>query len=151
MSIENSSEVGDETLYQICGRFMSLAETPKSKLNCTATINSLYDAFDNVKHMVDALVRAFTKRTYEKNLCTSLNNFNDLFLSWPDNGELSIKDVAPKSISSRTNHGNSKIIFVYGSSDFQCGGGMIISFFSILNDTHRDGFNVNIPPHTNSN
>lgn len=61
MSIENSSEVGDETLYQICGRFMSLVETPKSKLNCTATINSLYDAFDNVKHMVDALVRAYTK------------------------------------------------------------------------------------------
>lgn len=29
MSIENSSEVGDETLYQICGRFMSLVETPK--------------------------------------------------------------------------------------------------------------------------
>lgn len=75
--------------YQICGRFMSLAGTPKSKLNCTATINSLYDAFDNVKHMVDALVHSFTKRTYEKNLCTSLHNFNDLFLSWPDNGELS--------------------------------------------------------------
>lgn len=75
--------------YQICGRFMSLAGTPKSKLNCTATINSLYDAFDNVKHMVDALVHSFTKRTYEKNVCTSLHNFNDLFLSWPDNGELS--------------------------------------------------------------
>lgn len=75
--------------YQICGRFMSLAGTPISKLNCTATINSLYDAFDNVKHMVDALVHLFTKRTYEKKLCTSLHNFNDLFLSWPDNGELS--------------------------------------------------------------
>lgn len=63
--------------YQICGTFMSLADTtnrPKPKLNCaTAAINSLNDAFgipipprsDNVKHMVHALVRAFTKRTYK--------------------------------------------------------------------------------------
>lgn len=125
----------------------SLAETsniPKSKLNCaTAAINSLYDAFgipsparsDNVKHMVDALVRAFTKAPMKKSCVLLIRNFNDLFLSWPDNSELSIKDLQLKAIPllslsamlipsdiaprSGTNKGNSKLIFLCGSSNFQ--------------------------------
>lgn len=97
---------------------MLLVEILKFKCNCIVIINSLYDVFDNVKYMVDVLVYLFIKCVYGKNLCIFFYNFNDLFLFWFDNGEFFIKDVVFKLILLRINYGNSKIIFVYGLSDF---------------------------------
>lgn len=157
---------------------METSNRPKSKLNCaTAAINSLYDAFgipsparsDNVKHMVDALVRAFTTAPMKKSCVLPIHNFNDLFLSWSDNSELSIKDlrlkaitllslsamlrpsdIAPRLISVGDKSGKQQNnIFSVDQVMFNCDGSMTISFFGIKNDTHRDGFEVNIPAHTN--
>lgn len=55
-------------------------------------------------------------------------------------------DIAPRSISVGDKSGKQQNnIF----SVDHCDGSMTISFFGIKNDTHRDGFEVNIPPHTN--
>lgn len=147
----------------------SLTETsnsPKSKLSCaTAAVNSL-DAFciprparsDNVKHLVDALVRAFTKAPMKKSCVLPMRNLNDLFLSWPDNSELSMKDLRLKAIAllsifamlgpsdiaampisftgkSRKQQNN---IFAVDQMIFNCDASMIISLFGIKNDTHQD-------------
>lgn len=153
------------------------SERPRSKLNCTiAAINSMYDALNVpspcrlpiIKNMVNALVRAHTKLPMKKSTILPVGHFCDMFNSWTHNGELSIKDLRlkaitllslagmlrPSDIAPRTQSLNTNtsavenIVFSTRQLDFVTDGSLKIHFFGIKNDTNRDGFEVQIQPHS---
>ena len=151
-----------------------LSNRPNAILSSAlAAFNYLYQVLDisnpcdrNIHQLHRALVKSCTKLPRQKVNILPQEPFLDLFLSWPENEDLSVSrlrlktitllaftfmlrpsDIAPKSIvHSSTSGVAEQLVFSTDRVKFLENGELQIQFFGIKNDTHRDGFSVSIPP-----
>ncbi|XP_033762656.1 uncharacterized protein LOC117344118 [Pecten maximus] len=155
------------------------SDRPKSKLNSAlAAINLAFDALELpslarnpfVERFVDALVKSGTRLPMTKSTVFPIPKLMDVFLRWPDNDTLTIKqlrmkaicplsitamlrpsDIAPKSETFNRDIGAiEKVVFSTKQLQFLENGSVKIKFFGIKNDSSRDGFEVTIPNKTTS-
>lgn len=153
------------------------SDRPKSKLNCAvAAINHVYDAMEMtspgrsffVRNLIEGLIRCNTNAPMKKSTVLPVAKFCDLFTSWKTNDLLSVKDlrlktitllslsamlrpsdIAPKTLTRDPITGTPRrVMFSTSQLNFNDDGSLKIRFFGIKNDTRRDGFEVQIPPHS---
>ena len=147
---------------------------PRSKLKTTcAAVSCYYEAsnLNNIVHDRDitrlqqALVKSSTSESLSHSKVMPVEKFNELFLSWGYNHQLSLKqlrqkaitllalvtmlrpsDIAPKSvIFDPFLCAQSAITFNTDQILFENDGSMTITFFGIKNDSSRTGFQVMVP------
>ena len=165
-----SSQVADF----LCG----LADTsgrPRGILStATAALSCLYEGLgrDNVtnepvvRNLVMALIKSGTKAPRKVTPVMPIKPFHDLFLRWPDNDLLTIRDLRlktlvlmalafmlrPSDVAPRgmlfdpTVQDQRRMVFSTRQIEFGEDGGVTISFHGIKNDYLREGFTVSIPP-----
>lgn len=155
----------------------SQSNRPKSVLNiamsainslCRAT-NSSNPCSDNIKSLCSALVKTHTHYARPRTNILPMQPFKDLFMSWKDNHELSLKllrlktitllafsfmlrpsDIAPNGIVFDGNTNSlGQLVFCRDQVQFHDDGGLTLTFMGIKNDASRDGFKVTIPQTSN--
>ena len=137
-----------------------------------SALTSLYNIYDlpnpcnfHVHSLYSALIKTHTKQARARTNVMPTAPFHNLFESWKDNIDLSLKmlrlkcitllafafmlrpsDIAPKGVHYDADS-DSFNVFVFSRSqiNFPDDGGLIITFFGIKNDTSRDGFEVRVP------
>lgn len=154
----------------------NLSKRPKSVINNNvAALIGYYDgvgldsnpAKDKAISMLcDGLVKSGTTAAMVKTPILPVKPFHDLFASWPENSELSIKnlrlktitllalvamlrpsDVAPHAKVYNPETGAVQpLLFTLSQVQFEEDGSMTINFHGIKNDYKRDGFQVRITP-----
>lgn len=151
---------------------------PKSVLNnATAAISCLYETLDlcditkhrDLMRLKQSLIKSGTSQPMKKSVTMPVENFKDLFVDWPVNDELSIKqirlkaitllalvamlrpsDIAPKSVifDPRDMKCYNNVLLT-DSVIFKSDGSLSMVLHGIKNDTSRTGFEIDIPPHSN--
>lgn len=146
---------------------------PASLLKCaTSAISALYDALGmdspsrttEIQRLISALVKSGTTMGMNRSSVMPIQPFTELFLAWPDNQTLSLKDlrakcitllaltlmlrpsdIAPKSVQyDCDNNISMRLVFQESQVTF-CDDGVKIVFLGIKNDTSRSGFEVFLP------
>lgn len=143
--------------------------------SATAALSAMYEGmgYENPTHTPDisnlksALVKAGTKAPREPSKVMPREPFRNMFVSMPENQDLSVKDlrlkavtllalsvmlrpsdIAPKAVqydpATETEH---EVPFSTNSVDFHDDGSATLTFFGIKNDRTRTGFKVKLPPH----
>ena len=152
------------------------SERPKSVLNIAiSAINAFCRASNisnpcstDIKCLCNALVKTHTVSARKPTNILPIQPFNDLFMSWKTNDELTLKnlriktltilafafmlrpsDIAPHGlIYDETNESMNRLVFSRDQIQFNTDGSLTLTFFGIKNDTCRDGFKVSIPKST---
>lgn len=151
------------------------SETPRAQLKlAAAALGHVYKSFgvynviDNeyVQLLITALVKSGTRKPMAKSNVMPIQPFRDLFLSWPSNEHLCIKDLRlktisllaltlmlrPSDIAPKTVQFDSKTmnqqswLFTTDNVTFLASGEAKIVFHGIKNDTSRSGFEVILQP-----
>ena len=147
---------------------------PQSQLNTTrAALSHLYDCYDipcpadgkDITLFTSALIKSQTQHTMKKSTVMPIHKLTSMFLKWPEDSELSIKDLrlkcivllslifmcrpsdlAPKAqlfnpADSSTSNMDLSVdqVFLPDSND-----SIIIKFLGIKNDRDRLGFEVSV-------
>lgn len=149
------------------------SKRPRSMLNnASAAITCLYDSqglpnpmFDpDIRKLVIALVKTGTDIPRSKTPVMPIQPFKDLFRSWPDNAELSIKQLRQKSLAllaittmlrpsdvaphaKRYVEQDDSIVNMVFSTDlvtFNDDGSATLRLHGIKNDYSREGFEVHV-------
>ena len=152
---------------------------PQSQLNCMlAALSHLFQALNitdtthniAVRNMFTALVKSGTQNVRKHSSVMPTQPFRDTFLAWPDNNLLDIKklrlksltllaltlmlrpsDVAPRGFTFDTDlHVMKRMTFTTNNIQFMQDGSATIWFHGTKNDIDRAGFEVHIPPASNS-
>jgi len=164
----------------ISGFLCELADSsakPKSLLNnATAAMSCLYetlDLYDISKHrdimrLKMSLIKSGTSQPMKKSVIMPVENFKELFLQWPVNNKLSIKqirlkaitllalvamlrpsDIAPKSVifDPRDLKCYNNVLLT-DNVIFRSDGSLSMVLHGIKNDTSRTGFEIDIPSHS---
>ena len=154
-----------------------LSNRPNAILtSALAAFNYLYRVLDianpcdnNIYQLHTALVKSCTKLPRQKVNILPQEPFMELFMSWPENEDLTVSrlrlktitllaftfmlrpsDIAPKSVVNSSTSGiENQLVFSTDRVKFMENGELQIQFFGIKNDTHRDGFSVSVPPASN--
>ena len=153
------------------------SDRPRSSLNnATAAINCFYEAINetgknplqdtDVRKLVGALVKTGTVIPRKKTPVMSIEPFKCLFLQWPKNEQLTVKQLRLKTLTllalvmmlrpsdpaprgQTYNQGNKsmeKMVLSTDQIEFNDDGSATINLFGIKNDTRREGFEVHIDP-----
>ena len=151
------------------------SDTPRSQLKTAqAAFGHMYKAFDMpnimetavIQMLFTALVKSATQKPMTKSLVMPIKPFRDLFCGWPENENLSIKqlrlkaitlmaltlmlrpsDIAPKSVHFNEHTlETSKCLFTTNNIQFTQTGEASIVFHGVKNDTTRTGFQVQMQP-----
>jgi len=115
-----------------------------------------------IQLLITGLVKSGTAIPMKRSKVMPIQNFHDLFLGWPENGDLSTKDLRLKTIcllaltlmlrpsdaapkgAFHTENGPTGLVFTVDQVQFTDSGAKF-TFFGIKNDTSRTGFEVTIP------
>lgn len=148
----------------------SMLKNTAAAVSCLCEASKIDNVMDNsdVRRFLQALIKSGTVKPMKHSSVMPVEKFHGLFCDWPDNDQLSEKqlrlktitllalvamlrpsDIAPQSVvfdpvecvSRRRVFSTSQIIF--GECD------MTISFHGIKNDTSRAGFVVTVPKTSN--
>ena len=139
----------------------------------SAALSCMYDglAIENpmresaVRGLIMALVKSGTSAPRKVTPIMPLQKFHDLFLSWPENNLLSMKqlrlktlvllaivfmlrpsDIAPRSVYfDPVKQCTKRVIFSTDQVKFEEDGALTIRFHGIKNDYLREGFSVTVP------
>lgn len=163
---DNSSVIADY-LCSLC----DTSRRPKSLLTGTvAALNKFFrglgcTSIDTyVNDLVQALIKSGTKAPMIKTPAMPIQPFFDLFMKWPDNDSLSIKDLrlkcvclmalifmarpsdlAPRAVVFDPATGQGERTVLSANDVVFTDDGMRIQFHGIKNDYSRDGYCVSIP------
>ena len=147
---------------------------PRSQIKlANAALSHMYKGYGytnvlgdyHVQLLITALVKSGTSLPMQRSQVMPIEPFRDLFLRWPSNSELAVKDLRlktitllvlllmlrPSDIAPKTVHFDgatataSKFVFSTEHIKF-CDGGANITFHGIKNDTSRTGFSVFLQP-----
>ena len=147
---------------------------PLSVLKCvSAALTFLYECLNlpspmnspELRYLVVALVKSGTTEPAKRTRVMPVKPFMDMFLTWKDNSDISIKDLRLKTVtlmalsfmarpSDLAPNAENFDPSTGGASAFQLrrnqivlhdDGSMTIHMFGTKNDTHRTGFEVRIP------
>lgn len=170
----NSAVLADFFMHR-CGS----SARPHSTVRCmSAAISALYEAFelDNpardpfIVRLLQAVVKGGTREPMARSAVMDINAFVRLFQSWPDNAELSTKQLRLKTITllsialmlrpsdvaplAKKYEAGSDVVsrFVMSTDQFQFteDGSLIVTFLGIKNDSQRTGFQVTLPSSPNA-
>ena len=165
--ISNMESVIAEYLCSVC----DASDRPKSVLTANVSaLNKYFSALnisgvsENIHVFVQALTKSGTKSPMQKTPVMPVDLFHDLFNGWPDNDNLSVKDLRLKAVCllalvimarpsdlapnagvfDQESFEFSKIILSTENFEFSvdC---MKLYLHGIKNDYQRDGFEVTIP------
>ncbi len=154
---------------------LAQSERPESLLKtCRATCAMLYkicdmpDPFDlyDVQKFMLAAIKTGSKKPMQKSSAMPITPFRDLFLNWPENDSLSLKqlrlkcitlmaltcmlrpsDIAPKGVVLNTEATLIEhMVFSVEHLVFKDDGSVNIVFHGIKNDLDRKGFVITLPP-----
>ena len=111
----------------------------------------LYDQIDShIQRLITGLVKCETSLPRSRTKVMPIEPFIDLFISWGKNYNLSLKQLRLKTVTlltiallCRPSDLAPKVIFKRSQVVFK-ESEMVVSFFGIKNDSHRDGFVVNV-------
>ena len=150
----------------------SRSNRPKSLLDSnSAALACYYDGINerspidvDVRKLITGLVKTGMTEPMKCSNVMSTQPFMDLFMSWPENGALSMEfhhlktntllalcamlrpsDIAPRSVSIKKN-GMRNIQFTADRVVFKSDGSMRMFLFGIKNDYSREGFEVPVVP-----
>ena len=166
---KDSAVLADFFLHR-CGS----STRPHSTVRCvSAAVSALYEAVgaDNpardpfIARLLQAIVKGGTCAPMARSAVMDVSAFSRLFQSWPDNTELTIKQLRLKSVAllalalmlrpsdiaplARRYDSSTGIVssFVMSTDQFQFteDGGMIVTFLGVKNDSQRTGFQVTLP------
>jgi hypothetical protein len=151
---------------------------PRGVLNmASAAIKNFYKVHDlncdlifdaDIDKLIKGLVKSGTTVPMARSSAMPASCFSSLFLGWPDNSQLSIKqlrlkclalmsltlmlrpsDVAPRGKHFHPDSGEeSSLIFSTDCLEFLSNGNVLLTIFGSKNDTNRAGFKVTLPPHS---
>lgn len=139
----------------------------------SAAISSVYDALgekspmcnSDIQHLISALVKSGTSKPMYKTKVMPAEPFYSLFISWPDDHELSISDLrlkaitllsltimarpsdlAPLAVYFNPESGSiERVVFKRSQLAFHDDGSLTIQLLGVKNDTQRTGFEIRIP------
>ena len=155
------------------------SDRPHSTVRCvSAAISALYEAVgaDNpardpfVTRLLQAIVKGGTRAPMARSAVMDVSAFTRLFQSWPDNVELTTKQLRLKTITllalalmlrpsdiaplARRYEAGTDIVsnFVMSTDQFQFteDGSLVVTFLGVKNDTQRTGFQVTLPSSADS-
>ncbi|MEW8544181.1 MAG: hypothetical protein AB2693_11665 [Candidatus Thiodiazotropha sp.] len=174
----NNTEFSDEQQTRIVADFLCVmsdqSQRPESVIkSCAAAINCLFEALGknspvnnpDVRRLMSGLIKSGTTAPMKRSQPMPTQPFNDLFRSWGNNEDLSLKqlrmktitllalvcmsrpsDLAPKGIHfDPKDLSVNNILLSLDNVTFLPDDSLTIHFFGIKNDTSRSGFEVNIP------
>lgn len=150
------------------------SDRPRSQLaSVSASLGCLYDGLGlpnimadaDIRKLVVALVKSGTSQPRQRSAVLPIQPFHDLFLRWPDNELLSIKDLRlkcitllafvtmlrPSDIAPRAQVFHpildtvENVTFNVSQLDFHDDGSLSIMFHGIKNDYLRDGYSIHVP------
>ena len=151
------------------------SERPRSTLRtAVSALGALFETvLDNnplaepaIVRLTTALVKSSTSEPMNKSRVMPVEPFYKLFGSWGDNLDLSLdklrlktisllalscmlrpSDIAPKGVLfDSTDLSERKFVMSVDQVRFEDNGNLTLQFLGIKNDTHRDGFEITIPP-----
>ncbi|KAJ8042572.1 hypothetical protein HOLleu_09351 [Holothuria leucospilota] len=158
---------------QIVAQFLcdiaDCSSSPRSQLKVAlAAMAHMFDNFGfinvcecyHIKMLVEALVKSGTKKPMHRSQVMPIAPFRELFTRWPNNDQLSIKDlrlktitlmalvlmlrpsdIAPKSVQFDVDGSHSEFVFSLNHVVFMENEAHV-TFHGIKNDTTRTGFSV---------
>ena len=170
--------VNDNILSEyMCDLAAKKTNRPKSVLSTTnAAIACMKGAMGrsgemstDIYKLIDGLIKSGTTNPMNRSKVMPVENFRDMFLTWPGNYMLTLEDlrlkcmtllalsamtrpsdVAPLSTLYDEKEGVFKpMVLSTENIRFNTNGSMTIIFHGIKNDYDRNGFEVNLPPASN--